>query len=140
VQGLRIQSARIGGDNKKMIKIKTLTLTDMRSTLLVVTVLLAALMLTACEQRKADKIAFDGVYFRSTANKLDKKRYRFEVSVAPASSSIAGAREAGRYEATRFCIENQGTSRVDWQDGPDAPDEALIINNDRLVMRGTCAP
>ena len=115
--------------------------TDLRKVILIGALLSAALVLASCGlDRRADRIAFDGVYFRSKARKLDKQRALFEVAVGPAFASIQGAREAGRYEATRYCIENFGTSAVDWQNGPDAEDDALIIANDRLILRGTCAP
>jgi hypothetical protein len=118
----------------------TKSLNDLRPALLTGVVLIAALLLSACGQRKADKVAFDGVYFRSTASKIDKKRDRFEIAVAPASSSMAGAREAGRYEATRYCIDNFGTSDMDWSEGPDAADGTLTVANDKLILRGTCTP
>ncbi|WP_299625608.1 hypothetical protein [uncultured Tateyamaria sp.] len=123
-----------------MTKTKSLTLNDARPALLTGALLIAALLLTACAERRADKVAFDGVFFRSTASKVDKQRDVFEVTVSPASSSIEGAREAGRYEATRYCIENFGTSAVDWTEGPDAEDGTLRIANDRLILTGTCTP
>ncbi|WP_223423369.1 hypothetical protein [Tateyamaria pelophila] len=124
-----------------MTKIRSLALTDMRPTLWMGALLMAALLVSACSGGiRADKIAFDGVNFRSSASAIDKQRDFFEVTVAPASSSILGAREAGRYEATRYCIKNFGSSDMDWAQGPDAADGTLIIDNDRLILRGTCTP
>lgn len=120
---------------------RTLTLSELRPSLLTTAVLVAALLLSACAaERRADRVAFDGVFFRSNASKIDKKRDRFEVSVSPASASLDGAREAGRYEAIRYCIDNYGSSDIDWLDGPDAEDGTLTIANDRLLLRGICAP
>ncbi|MEL6451079.1 MAG: hypothetical protein AAFQ19_07445 [Pseudomonadota bacterium] len=123
-----------------MTKISTLTLTDLRPALLTGALLIAALLLSACQERRADRVAFDGVFFRSTSGKVDQQRDVFEVTVSPASSSLDGAREAGRYEATRYCIDNFGTSDITWSDGPDAEDGTLTIDNDRLILRGTCTP
>lgn len=127
-------------EKTKMTKTRTLTLTDLRPALLTAALLIAALMLSACSGRKADRVAFDGVFFRSTAGKVDKQVDQFEITVSPASASIDGAREAGRYEATRYCIRNFGTSDVAWTEGPDAEDGTLTIANDRLILRGTCTP
>jgi hypothetical protein len=126
---------------EEMIKTntKTLTMTDPRPVLLTA-VILIALLLSACAERKADRVAFDGVYFRSNASKVDKKRDQFEVTVSPASSSLEGAREAGRYEATRYCIGTFGTSNIDWVQGPDAEAGTLRISGDKLLLRGACAP
>lgn len=122
-------------------KTKTRTLPDMAPALLTGALLVAALLLSACAgERRADRVAFDGVFFRSNASKIDRKRDRFEVTVSPASASLDGAREAGRYEAIRYCIENYGSSDIDWLDGPDAEDGTLTIANDRLLLRGICAP
>ena len=123
-----------------MTKTKSLTLNDARPALLTGALLIAALLLTACAERRADTVAFDGGFFRSTASQVGKPRDVFEVTVSPASSSIEGAREAGRYEATRYCIENFGTSAVDWTEGPDAEDGTLRTANDRLILTGTCTP
>ena len=85
-------------------------------------------------------VAFDGVFFRSTSSKLDKLRADFEVTVSPVSASLEGARDAGRYEAIRYCIKNFGSSDISWIAGPDAEDGTLTIAGDRLVLRGTCTP
>ncbi|WP_299370218.1 hypothetical protein [uncultured Tateyamaria sp.] len=123
-----------------MTKILARPLTDMRPAFLTGLLLVAALLLTACVERRADRIAFDGVFFRSTAKKVDKQRDQIEVTVSPVSASLEGAREAGRFEAIRYCIENFGTSNIDWINGPDAEDGTLNISGDKLLLRGTCAP
>lgn len=121
-----------------MTKIKTLT--DLRPALMITLLLMAALVLSACSERRADRVAFDGVFFRSNANKIEKQRDQFEISVTPVSSSLEGAREAGRYEATRYCIGNFGSSKIEWIEGPDAEDGTLRISGDKLLLRGTCTP
>lgn len=120
--------------------IKTKTLPNLRPAYLMGPVLIAALLLSACTERKADRIAFDGQFFRTSSKKLDKDRMDFEVTVRGASASIEGAVAAGEYEATRYCIGNFGTSNVAWINGPDGGDGRLSVSNDRLVLTGTCSP
>ncbi|WP_299725153.1 hypothetical protein [uncultured Tateyamaria sp.] len=122
-----------------MTKTKTLSLTDRRPALLLGLMLIAVLLLSACNGRKADRIAFDGQFFRASAKKVDKQRLDFEVTVRPVSASLEGARAAGAYEATRYCVGNFGTSDIDWTDGPDGEDGTLRISNDRLLLTGTCS-
>ena len=86
-----------------------------------------------------ERIAFDGVQFRTkseTPDKDDKKV--FLVSVRPATASLEGAREAGRYEGTSYCINQYGTSRIDWEVGPDT--EELTVVDNTLTLRGRCDP
>ena len=121
-----------------MTKTRLLSLSDLRPALLTGALLIAALLLTACAERRADRVAFDGVFFRSTSDNVEKDRVEFVVGVSPVSASLEGARDAGRYEATRYCIDNFGSSDVTWIEGPDAEDGTLRISGDKLVLRGTC--
>lgn len=111
-----------------------------RPALMMGLLLIAALFLAACNERQADRVAFDGVFFRASSSKVDKQREEFEVSVSPVSASQEGAREAGRYEATRYCIRQFGSSDIEWIEGPDAEDGTLRIAGDKLLLRGTCTP
>ena len=83
-----------------------------------------------------NKISFDGHYFSSkiTQNKIDN-RY-FGLKVRRASRSLSGARDAGRYEATRFCIKSFGTSDIEWVLGPD--DENVGLTGKTLKLSGKC--
>lgn len=94
--------------------------------------------LAACSGGAPKSYPFDGVYFKAKAGAVNKKVTRsvFTVQVAGASQSITGAREAGRYEATRYCIENYGTSDIIWAIGPDSPGQVLA--DDTLTLKGTC--
>ncbi|MBY5932235.1 hypothetical protein KUV51_04420 [Tateyamaria omphalii] len=113
----------------------------MRPVLLTGILLIAALVLTACSgERRAERVAFDGVFFRANSSKVDKQRDQFEVSVSPVSASLEGAREAGRYEAIRYCIKQFGSSDIAWIEGPDAEDGTLRTNGDKLILRGACTP
>lgn len=123
-----------------MTKIRSLALTDTRPVFWFGMLLMIGLIMSGCARLRGDQVAFDGVTFRSSSSAIERQRDFFEVTVTPASSSIAGAREAGRFEATRYCIENFGSSDMTWVLGPDAEDGTLLIDNDRLILRGNCTP
>ncbi len=94
--------------------------------------------LAACSGGAPKSYPFDGVHFNAKARAVNKKVTRsiFTVQVAQASRSFKGAREAGRYEATRYCIENYGTSDITWEIGPDSP--GLVLADDTLTLKGKC--
>lgn len=98
--------------------------------------LFAMLTLAGCGENRP---LFDGATFRA---KLDADRAdarSFSVEVRDAGKTLAGAREAGRFEAVRHCIETFGNSRIDWVQGPDAEDSALRIEDGDLILTGRCA-
>lgn len=100
--------------------------------------LLAVAALAACSS-KEDRVLFDGIYFRAKAVKLDKEQPdSFTVTVNNYGESVDAAREAGRYEGTKYCIVNYGTSNIEWSQGPD--DEQLMTDGDKLLLAGTCKP
>ena len=84
----------------------------------------------------ADK--FDGNYFTGRAAKTKTDPHGFKVRIRNAAKSIAGAREAARYEATIYCIEQFGTSDIIWSVGPD--DDAISLSNGSLTLAGRCDP
>ncbi len=83
-----------------------------------------------------NKIAFDGYNFSSklTTNKSDNRL--FDLTVKRANRSLSGAREAGRYAATKFCIKNFGTSDIKWVLDPD--DESIGLKGKVLKLSGQC--
>lgn len=99
--------------------------------------LTAALALTACGPDE-DDILFEGQFFRAKIDTDRGSRDEFTVLVRPVSASLTGAREAARYEATVYCVNRYGSSAIDWEVGPDAPDAALPIQDDTLFLKGTC--
>jgi len=103
----------------------------------VVLLSLCAVILAGCNARK-DQLAFDGQYFRSSVARVDKDRQQMVISVKPVSASFEGALEAGRHEATKYCVLNFGSSAIDWILGPDEEADAYTIQNDTLTLRGTC--
>lgn len=84
-----------------------------------------------------DTIAFDDQFYKTRVKDLDA-RHRFVVTASPVSASLVGAREAARYEATRYCVNNYGSSAIRWDVGPDDPDAAMPISNNTLTLQGTC--
>ncbi|EEX11259.1 putative lipoprotein [Ruegeria lacuscaerulensis ITI-1157] len=103
-------------------------------------VLAVLTVLAACSGNAEDRVLFDGQAFRAKAKVVDKKRSPadFTVTVKGVSASLDGAREAGRYEATRFCIQNFGSSRIAWKVGPETEPQTLRIDNDSLTFAGKC--
>ncbi len=85
-----------------------------------------------------EKLAFDGQYFRADLSASKEDRAAFAVIVRDAAKSIDGAREAARYEATKYCIEQYGNSRVDWAVDPDAEEGQLVITGGDLNFNGVC--
>ena len=85
-----------------------------------------------------DRTTFDGHRFRASlkADRADPAPFRVEVRQA--GKSLEGAREAGRYEATKHCIHYYGNSAALWQVGPDSPDAELVFEGDTLVLTGRC--
>ena len=105
----------------------------MKKILLTMTALAA---LAGCQAQ--ERIQFDGKYFRTKASRVDRQhREDFTVTVRNVSQSFEGAREAGRYEGTRYCVNNFGSSDIAWAVGPDTPGQLQVVN-DKLIFRGTC--
>ena len=104
------------------------------------TVVLASTLVAACSgtTRNVNAVKFDGHYFAGRASKSSLDPHGFSVRIRNAAKSIAGAREAARYEATIYCIEQFGTSDIIWSIGPD--DEAISLPNGSLTLAGRCDP
>lgn len=86
---------------------------------------------------KDRQIAFEGNYYKAKANKVSRDvRDHFTVDVARANQGLAGAKQAGAHEAKRYCIEEFGTSKINWIVGPDT--ESLFPVDDKLKLEGTC--
>ena len=105
-----------------------------------VTVMVASTLLAGCsgKMRNVNAVKFDGHYFAGRASKNNADPHGFSVRIRNAAKSIAGAREAARYEATIYCIEQFGTSDIIWSIGPD--DEAISLSNRSLTLVGRCNP
>jgi len=103
--------------------------------LMVITV--SALALMGCSER-SERVMFDGMYFPAKAKKASDDRQDFVVSVRRAAQSLDAAIEAGRHEGTSYCLENFGTSDIDWADGPDGEGDMAQVSGDSLTLKGRC--
>ena len=75
-------------------------------------------------------------YRTKVAVDSDDKR-DFTVTVNPVGN-VVNAQEAGRYQATVYCLRTFGGSDTEWIAGPDvAPQDARISDN-ALVLKGRC--
>ena len=106
----------------------------------VATVVVASTLVAACSGtiRNVNAVKFDGHYFAGRASKSSADPHGFSVRIRNAAKSIAGAREAARYEATIYCIQQFGTTNIIWSIGPD--DEAISLSNRSLTLAGRCDP
>jgi hypothetical protein len=93
--------------------------------------------LPACGDRAA-KVRFNGEYYPAKVSRDRDARKQFQVAVRQVDRGLTGAREAGRYEATRYCLKNFGTSDIAWVNGPDAEEGRLQLSNGRLLLSGSC--
>ena len=106
----------------------------------IVKVVVASTLVAGCSGtiRNVNAVKFDGHYFAGRASKSSVDPYDFSVRIRNAAKSIGGAREAARYEATIYCIEQFGTSDIIWSIGPE--DEAISLSNGSLTLTGRCDP
>ncbi len=100
------------------------------------TAIIGLAVLAGCQDRE-DEISFDGQFYRTSLSK-GEARHEFTVSSRPVSASLLGARQAAEYEAFTYCINEYGSSDIDWVIGPDLPDESYAISDDTLTLQGAC--
>ncbi|NCQ24235.1 MAG: hypothetical protein COW54_02025 [Rhodobacteraceae bacterium CG17_big_fil_post_rev_8_21_14_2_50_63_15] len=96
-------------------------------------------VMAGCTERK-ERVLFDGVYYppKSRAEKQDQRN--FTASVSRANRGIEGAQKAAVHEATRYCLENFGTSEIDWRGVPEGSEGPLFARSgDRVSVSGRCA-
>ena len=98
--------------------------------------LAAVLAVSACA-KTGDRVRFAGNYYPAKAKKAGE-RHVFTVTVRRVNQGLPGAREAGRYAGTTYCIKHFGDSTIAWNPGPDDPAARIIAQNGNLVLRGVC--
>ena len=103
---------------------------------------LCAGALAGCADLVNNRPLYGGVPFKAKAKAVDKKADRavFTVAVSDATRSLEGARLAAHHEGVRYCIENYGTSKIDWPIDLDNPEVPLPRDGDNALLRGTCNP
>ena len=100
---------------------------------------LALLSLTACDRlNRVNHHPFNGTYFRTSVKSERANRQNFTLTVRRAADNLEGAREAGRYAATKHCVKYRGTSDIIWSQGPDMDVQAFLTQGGELVLAGQC--
>ncbi|KMW57840.1 hypothetical protein AIOL_002808 [Candidatus Rhodobacter oscarellae] len=87
---------------------------------------------------KRTTVEGNGTRFRARANVQSGDRRAVTITVTPVAADPDGAKEAGRYQATRYCLLTYGGSDTEWTIGPDQPIEELPVENDTLTLEGRC--
>lgn len=104
-----------------------------------VVALLAGAALTACGANNSDRVLFNGVYYKAKAKPVSKDdRARFSVKVPRVDRGFDGALAAGAHEATRYCIENFGTSDIEWYQGPEGEQGTIPVSGNTVTFTGKC--
>ena len=97
---------------------------------------LSILLLFGCSAHiNENRVAFDGFMFNSKL-KVGLNKKDFEITVLRANRSLSGAKEAGRYEATIYCINKFGTSDIVWDLDPD--DVSKVSSSKSIFIKGHC--
>jgi hypothetical protein len=101
-----------------------------------------AILIAACTPSQDKRDAFDGFYYKAKTSTTNKKTTLavFTTTISGVSQSLDGARQAGAYEGTKYCIAQYGTSQIEWTVGPDTEPQDLIIVDDKLTFYGRCDP
>lgn len=100
--------------------------------------LLCAALVAGCTRRE-NRVLFDGVYYPARTSSERADRRNFTATARRAGRGVEGARKAAVHEATRYCIENFGTSAIEWagvREGREGP--AYVQSGDRVSVSGTC--
>lgn len=62
----------------------------------------------------------------------------FTVSVANQGAGVKEVRESVRFEGTKYCLNTNGSSDIDWALGDETGDWAFTQDGDVLVFSGRC--
>ena len=103
---------------------------------------LGTVALTACENARNKRPAYDGVEFKIKTKPVDKKvsRADFVVEIKDAALSFDGARLAAAHAGVRYCLSEAGygTSDIIWDVNPRDPEAQLRLVDGTAVFHGTC--
>lgn len=109
----------------------------MKSSAIMAILLGAALALGACT-KPGERVLFEGNYYPVRSKKDGDRRENFVVTVRRVAQGIEGARAAGAYEATSYCVETFGDSTITWKPGSDPNETNVAVEGDTMTMRGSC--
>jgi len=101
-------------------------------------VCLAIVLLTGCAQRE-ERVLFNGNYYPGKARAEKEDRRNFTAFVRRAGRGVEGAQQAALYEATRYCLDNFGTSEIEWIGVPAGAEGPVYARSgDTVSVRGRC--
>lgn len=95
-------------------------------------------VLAACGENELDIVTFEGARFEGDLRSERSDRAAFVATGGPAAVSVEGAKQAAVYQVVQHCIAYLGSSDVAWVNGPDVADEALVVQEGRVVLTGRC--
>jgi len=84
------------------------------------------------------QVEIEGTRFRARSNADSADKRAITVTVTPVAVNPAAALEAGRYEATKYCLLTYGGSDTEWTIGPDQPVDGLTVVDDTITLQGRC--
>ena len=73
-----------------------------------------------------------------TSLSAQKNAEEFVVSVKNKEQGIEEVRESVRFEATKYCLLNFGTSDINWKISQITQDWAFDSNSGKLIFSGQC--
>lgn len=86
---------------------------------------------------KRNTVDINGVRYRSKVSVDSEDKRDFTINVSPAGN-VVNAQEAGRYQATVYCLRTFGGSDKDWVLSPDVEPQEARISDNGLVLQGRC--
>jgi hypothetical protein len=81
----------------------------------------------------------DGVRYKARLKADNEDRRMITITVTPVATNPQAALEAGRFEATKYCLRTYGGSETMWTYGPETPVENLVITDDTITLTGRCS-
>ncbi len=90
------------------------------------------------KNKSRSESSYEGFGFKSRAATVGEDRSHFRVEVRRATQSLDGAKASGHHAGTRYCIEQYGSSKIDWISGPYQENDTLVLDGDQLIMEGIC--
>ena len=105
---------------------------------LVLSVVCLAVLAGCGKTSNKEKLLFDGYTFKTSIKDVKEDPQMFDVTVKGANQSRTAAEDAGRYEATRYCVVNYGNSKLEWLVVKETSDGEVKVEQDTLLLRGRC--
>lgn len=100
--------------------------------------LVALAVLAGCTERE-ERVLFNGNYYPGKARAEKQDRRNFTALVRRAGRGIEGAQQAVLYEATRYCLDNFGTSEIAWKGAPEGTEGPVYARSgDTVTVTGRC--